>query len=384
MLITYAEIDGFKNLKNISFVPDTKYNIIVGQNAQGKTNLLEALWILSGCKSFRGSKERDCIALDGPRMSSKIRIMDAVREQKIEFELTRGANIGKNIVLNGVKQKGTRALFDVFKCIAFIPDDVDIIKGAPEKRRNFIDMAASQLNPLFVAHINKNNGIMNQRNALLKSIMQGETAASALDVWDKQAAHEGAIISYMRDEYIKKINEICGRLYSTISGGRELMELEYRSNVYKPEDFDSPCGEEAFEKYFNRLRETAEYDIRTGSTHAGVNRDEIAVKINGVAAKDYGSQGQIKSAALVMKLAQAEIFMKRSKDAPVVFLDDVMGELDESRQRFVFEIIRDMQVFITTPNEAAILPEMQGKIIRISGGEIEPETSGASSPGEAG
>ncbi len=370
MLITYTEIDGFKNLKNISFAPDARYNIIVGQNAQGKTNLLEALWILSGCKSFRGSKERDCIALDGSRMSSKIRIRDSVREQKIEFELIKGANIGKNILLNGVKQKGTRALFDVFKCIAFIPDDVDIIKGSPEKRRNFIDMAASQLNPLFVAHINKSNGIMNQRNALLKSVMQGETSASALEVWDRQAAHEGAVISYMRDEYVKKINEICGRLYATISGGKELLELEYRSNVYKHEDFNEPCGEAAFEKYYNRLRETSEYDIRTGSTHAGVNRDEISIKINGVAAKDYGSQGQIKSAALVMKLAQAEIFMKRSKDAPVIFLDDVMGELDESRQRFVFEIIKDMQVFITTPNEAAVLPEMQGKIIRINGGGI--------------
>lgn len=133
MVITYAEIDGFKNLSDISFAPDLKYNIIVGANAQGKTNLLEALWILSGCRSFRGSKERDYIALNGSRMTSKIKIRDVVREQKIEFEMLKSSNIIKNIALNGVKQKGTRALFDVFKCIAFIPDDVDIIKGAPEK-----------------------------------------------------------------------------------------------------------------------------------------------------------------------------------------------------------------------------------------------------------
>ncbi len=373
MLITYAEIDGFKNLSNISFAPDLKYNIIVGANAQGKTNLLEALWILSGCRSFRGSKERDYIALNGSRMTSKIKIRDAVREQKIEFEMIKASNIVKNITLNGVKQKGTRALFDVFKCIAFIPDDVDIIKGAPEKRRNFIDMAASQLNPLFVVHINKNNAVMNQRNALLKSIMQGNSSADVLEIWDRQAAHEGALISYMRSEYVKKINGICGRLYAAISGGTETMELEYRSNVYKPEDFDEPCNEAAFDKYYNKLHENSEYDIRTGSTHSGVNRDEILIKINGVSAKDYGSQGQIKSAALVMKLAQAEIFMSRSKDAPVVFLDDVMGELDENRQRFVFEIIRDMQVFVTTPNESALLPEIQGKIIRISEGKTADE-----------
>lgn len=382
MIVTYAEIDGFKNLSGIYFAPDPKYNIIVGQNAQGKTNLLEAMWILSGCRSFRGSKERDYISLSGNRMSSKIKIKDSVREQNISFEMTRSVSSPKALHLNGVKMKGTRALFDVFKCIAFTPDDVDIVKGSPERRRSFIDMAASQLNPVFVVHVTKHSGIMNQRNALLKEIMHGNAPAEILEVWDKQAAHEGAIISYMRNEYIEKINEICGRLYNTISGGAEKLKLEYRSNVYKPEDFGNPCDSVAFDKYYERLRESAEYDIRTGCTHTGVGRDEIIIKINGVSAREYGSQGQIKSAALVMKLAQAEIFMKKCKDAPVVFLDDVMGELDESRQRFVFDIIKDMQVFVTTCNESALLPEIKGKILRISGGKIMEETDNVSSSGE--
>jgi len=379
VIVTYAEIDGFKNLKGVSFAPDPKYNIIVGANAQGKTNLLEAMWILSGCKSFRGSKEKDYICLDGQRMSSAAKVRDSVREQKITFEMAKGGNSPKLIHLNGVKQRGTRALFDVFKCIAFIPDDTDIIKGSPEKRRSFIDMAASQLNPMFVMHLNKNNAIMNQRNALLKEIAQRNASADVLEIWDRQASKEGAVISWMRNEYVSKINEICGRLYNTISGGAEELSLEYRSNVYKPEDFEKPIGEEAEELYYRRLRETSEYDIRTGSTHSGVNRDEIAIKINGVSARDFGSQGQIKSAALAMKLAQAEIYMKKSKDAPVVFLDDVMGELDENRQRFVFDIIRDMQVFVTTPNESALLPEIKGKILRISGGRITEEEENVSS-----
>lgn len=382
MIVTFAQIDGFKNLEGIAFAPDEKYNIIVGQNAQGKTNLLEAMWIMSGCRSFRGSKERDYICLSGNKMSSQIKIRDSVREQKIVFDMTRSTSAPKSLYLNGVKQKGSRALFDVFKCIAFTPDDVDIIKGSPERRRSFIDMAASQLNPVFVVHVTKHSGIMNQRNALLKEIMQGNAPADILEVWDRQAAKEGAVISYMRNGYVSKINEICGRLYRTISGGAENLELEYRSNVYKPADFENPCGEEAYEQYYNKLRETSEYDIRTGCTHAGVNRDEILVKINGVSAREYGSQGQIKSAALVMKLAQAEIFMKKNKDAPVVFLDDVMGELDESRQRFVFDIIKDMQVFVTTCNESALLPEIKGKILRISGGRITEESENVSSSGE--
>lgn len=374
MIVTYADIDGFKNLSGISFAPNEKYNIIVGSNAQGKTNLLEAMWILSGCRSFRGSKEKDYICIDKSRMSAKIRVRDSVREQKITLEMNKGGNNPKLIHLNGVKQKGTRSLFDVFKCIAFIPDDTEIVKGAPEKRRSFIDMAASQLNPIFIVHINKHNAVMNQRNALLKEIMQGKSSAAELDIWDRQAAHEGTLISFMRNEYVKKINEICGRLYRIISGGNEELELEYKSNIFRSEDFEKECGEEAFDQYYRRIRETEESDIRTGSTHAGVNRDEILIKINGLSAKDYGSQGQIKSVALVMKLAQAEIFMKKSKEAPVVFLDDVMGELDENRQRFVFDIIKDMQVFLTTPNESALLPEIKGKILRISGGKITEET----------
>lgn len=373
MIITFAQIDGFKNLSDISFAPDEKYNIIVGKNAQGKTNLLEAMWILSGCRSFRGSKERDYVRLDGSKMSSKIKIRDSIREQKISFELKKSNSQPKLLSLNGVKLKGSRALFDVFKCIAFTPDDVEIIKGSPERRRSFIDMAASQLNPILVVHVTKHSAIMNQRNALLKEIMQGSAPSEVLEIWDKQAAHEGSLISYMRNEYVSKINEICERLYSTISGGTEKMELEYRSNVFKPSYFENPCGKEAFELYYEKLRETAEYDIRTGCTHAGVNRDEILIKINGVSAKEYGSQGQIKSAALVMKLAQAEIFKKKSKEAPVIFLDDVMGELDESRQRFVFEIVRDMQVFVTTCNESALLPDIKGKILRISNGKISEE-----------
>ena len=370
MRITYAEIDGFKNLSGISFAPDPKYNIIAGRNAQGKTNLLEAMWILSGCRSFRGSKEKDYITIGRDRMSSAIKLWDGQRDQTISYQLTRGGASPKNITLNGVKQNGTRALFDVFRCVAFIPDDKEIIKGSPERRRNFIDMAASQLNPLFVVRLNRHAAIMNQRNAMLKELMQKRGDRQMLEVWDRQASHEGAVISWMRNDYVNMINGICSELYRTISGGEEELTLEYRSAVYRSEDFEKPCSPEMAEMYFNKLRETEDYDIRTGTTHSGVNRDEIVIRINGLSARDFGSQGQIKSAALVMKLAQAVICMKRTKDAPVVFLDDVMGELDEERQRFVLGMIEDMQVFLTTPNESALLPDIQGKVLHISGGRI--------------
>lgn len=370
MIITCAEIDGFRNLSGMKIKPDAKYNIISGKNAQGKTNLLESLWIMSGCKSFRSSKEKDYISLEKSKMLTEIKILDSTREQKIRIEMGKNSEIKKNIYLNGVKQKGSKALFDVFKCIVFIPDDVDIIKGSPEKRRNFIDMAYSQINPATVLHLNKYNKIMNHRNALLKQIMNGKENAKALELWDRPASYEGAYVSYLRNDYIKQINAICGKLYRTLSGGTEDLRLEYKSNVYKPEDLEKPLDENSAEIYFRKLQESAGYDIKTGTTHTGIARDEILIKINNLSAREYASQGQIKSTALVMKLAQAEIFMQKSDDAPVVFLDDVMGELDENRQKFIFDIIRDMQVFITTCNESALLPEIKGKVFRIENGQL--------------
>lgn len=381
MIITSAKIDGFKNLKEIRIEPDEKYNIIIGKNAQGKTNLLEAMWIMTGCKSFRGSKEKDYIAHDGKSMRSEIRFKDSVRTQKIRYELIKAQN-GRSIYLNEVKVRGTGSLFDVFKCIVFTPDDTDIIKGSPERRRSFIDMAASQLNPVSVGHLTKHNALMNQRNAVLKNVIQGKSMREELFVWDKQAAREGTYVSFMRYDYILKLNEICSRLYQKITGGSENLELTYRSDVFSAEDFEKGISAESIEKYYTKLCESTDYDLKFGYTHTGVNRDEIAVKVSGFSAKNFGSQGQIKSAALVIKLAQAEIYSKQSREAPVVFLDDVMGELDESRQRLVFEIIKDMQVFITTCNESALLPEIKGRIFRVNGGRIIGEEENVSSSGE--
>ncbi|MDE6036119.1 MAG: DNA replication/repair protein RecF [Ruminococcus sp.] len=370
MIITHAEIRGFRNLSDTELLPDPKYNIITGLNAQGKTNLLEALWIMSGCRSFRSSREKDYISFSRNKATVEIKILDNIREQIIRTEISRGNNVLKNIILNGVKQKGTKSLFDVFRCIAFTPDDVDIIKGSPEKRRNFVDMAYSQLNPASVAYLNRHNRLLNQRNALLKEISENRTNPDILATIDRQTAETGAYISHMRYEYIRKINRICGELYRTLSGGNENLELEYKSNVYRSEDLKNPVNRETSRIYFRRLQETSGYDIRTGSTHTGVNRDEIVIRINGLNAREYASQGQIKSTALVMKLAQAEIFTEKSDDTPVIFLDDVMGELDENRQRFVFDIIKKMQVFITTCNKSSLLPEIRGRIYRIHDGKL--------------
>ncbi len=368
-------VDGFRNLSGVSVNPSAGFNVISGKNAQGKTNFLEAMWILSGCRSFRGSKERDYLKIGGESMRSEMTVKDSRREQTISYSMSRSSPDVRSIEINGVGYGGTRPLFGVFKCISFTPEDKEIVKGPPEKRRAFMDMGASQLDPSMVMMINRFNAVMSQRNALLKKIMRGQADSSQLDVWDRQTARLGAKLSFMRHAYVSAAGNICSELYGAISGGSENLELSYRSNVFSEGDFENAFGPQACELYYKKLTDSRERDLISGTTSAGAGRDEILVKIDGMSAREYGSQGQIKSTALVMKLAQAQAFMRKCSEPPVIFLDDVMGELDGDRQRSVFEIIRDMQVFVTVPNADAVIPEMKGRLFTAEGGRIYEQNS---------
>lgn len=370
MIITHVSVDGFRNLSGVSVEPSAGFNVISGKNAQGKTNFLEAMWILSGCRSFRGSKERDYLKIGGESMRSEMVIKDSRREQTISYSMSRNSPDVRSIEINGVGYRGTRPLFGVFRCVSFTPEDKEIVRGSPEKRRAFMDMGASQLDPAMVPLINRFNAVMSQRNALLKKIMRGQANSSQLDVWDRQTAQLGAKLSFMRHAYICATGNICSQLYGAISGGSEELELTYRSNVFSEGDLENTFSPQACELYYKKLTDSRERDLISGTTSAGAGRDEMTVKIDGMSAREYGSQGQIKSTALVMKLAQAQVFMRKCSEPPVIFLDDVMGELDGDRQRSVFEIIRDMQVFVTVPNADAVIPEMKGRLFTAEGGEI--------------
>ena len=356
MYIEKIHIDGFKNLQKIDFSPAKSFNIIYGQNAQGKTNLLEALWIATGCRSFRGSKEKDYVSFDSDFFEMQITFRDTQRSQKIEYRMDKKNLKNKQIFLNGVKQSNGNGLFENFKCVAFLPEDIELIKGMPDKRRSYIDLCYSQLKPRSLNYIRKYSQLISQRNAVIKDIITGKDSEESLDIWDRQLAVVGAYISFMRNQYILRLDE-CGRkLYSKIADGTEELEIGYNSNIY-PSDYCYPSSpdNEMAEIYYSKLRKSIDDDIRLGYTHTGVNRDDISLRINGLSVKDYGSQRQQKSTALVMRLAQAQIYNDEKKEAPVILLDDVMGELDENRQKLVCSIIADMQVFITTCNHRAII-----------------------------
>ncbi|MGN0613593.1 MAG: DNA replication/repair protein RecF [Porcipelethomonas sp.] len=373
MFVTAIKADGYKNLENVFIEPHPKYNLIIGMNAQGKTNLLESIWLMTGCRSFRNSRERDYIGIDRDLMEIGIKFDDGRRIQSVSYLMARDNIRSKNIRLNGVQLKGTNRLFDSFKAVVFTPDDVELIKGNPEKRRSFTDLCCCQLNNSCMDLVRRYDLLINHRNNLLKAIASGNEKRDLLNVWDRQVAAAGSLLSKKRNEYIIKLAGTCSLLYSMITDGSEKLSIEYNSNIYGNKIGDTDDEEKLFSYYFRKLEKNIDDDIRLGYTAGGAHRDDIIIKINGLNVREFGSQGQKKTAALVMKLGQAEIYYKNKKEAPVILLDDVMGELDENRQRLVFDIIRDMQVFITTCNEKSVSGLSEGAVFKVKNGKVMRE-----------
>lgn len=357
MRIISLEADGFRNLREVQMQPDPARNLILGNNAQGKTNLLEAIWCCTGCRSFRGAKERDFIHLKSPAMHVKLRFQDSRRVQEIQLHAQRGEGRQKKILLNGVPLKGGSGLFSQFQCVVFSPDDRELIRSGPEKRRGFMDLCGSQLSPAMLICLRRFDQLTAQRNAVLKQISLGNASLSALTDWDLQLAAHGSLLTCLRYAYLQQLGAVCAELYGRITGGREKLTVKYRSNLFKNSEIPKQPTPEMQQFYFEQLQKSAPDDVRLGFTGKGAGRDDFSCKIGGLSVREYGSQGQQKSTALVLKLAQASVFYAKKDETPVILLDDVMGELDADRQRLVYEIIGDMQIFLTTCQPEAVAAE---------------------------
>ena len=371
MLITKLFVDGFKNLKSVEIYPHEKLNIFCGKNAQGKTNLIESIWICGGVKSFRNTKDRDMIDINGQVMNIELDFKNNFREQNIKFSMARPNVKEKNVFLNGVKLKTPSKLFGNLNCVVFTPEDLELSKGSPENRRQYLDLSVSQIKNSYGSVVAKYETLIEQRNTLLKNIIFGRSRVDELEVWDIQLAKLGSYISLLRYNYTKKLNLFASKLYDEISEGREKLEMSYYSTVFKNlegrTDFDGDLAEE----YLQVLKNNLEDDLRAGFTQKGIHRDDLQRKINFLPAKDYASQGQHRSIALIMKLAQAYILSEEIDDSPCILLDDVLSELDLSRQKFVLSKIYDMQVFITCCDKNIPFDEnMHGKLFFIDGGRI--------------
>lgn len=373
MFITELSVNGFKNLKEIDIKPHDRLNIFCGRNAQGKTNLIEAIWLCSGARSFRSTKDRRMIGDDEQVMTISVGFKNSFRFQDIRFAMAKPNIKEKSVTLNGVKLKAPSKLFGSLNCVIFTPEDLELSKGSPENRRQFIDLSVSQIKNSYNSVTDKYEALIDQRNTLLKNINYGRGRREELDIWDVQLAQMGAYISLLRYNYTKKLNNFSKKLYSEISGGSEELEMSYYSTVYDEKMLGaaSVYTGELTERYLNVLRSSIDDDLRAGFTQKGVHRDDVICRINGNPAREDASQGQHRSVALIMKLSQAYILHEEIDDHPVILLDDVLSELDPIRQRFVISKIHDMQVFITCCDMNIPFDEnSHGKIFGIEKGRI--------------
>lgn len=371
MIVKSIYADGYKNLREVGVDFDPKMNIICGENAQGKTNLIEALWLCTGCRSFRGTRDRDMIRFDGDSAKVSVSFRNSYREQDIEFVLKKKGVKEKSITLNGIRADRLSGLFEEFKCVVFTPEDLNITKGSPDNRRNFLDIAISQIKPSYINALKKYNAVLQQRNALLKS-MSGVNGSDVkyLDIWNEQLAEAGAFISVLRYNYCINLNGCAKKLYSSITDSKENLDIYYQSTIY-----DDLAGERDFRRkladmYIKKLKATAEADKKAGFTGAGVHRDDMCAFVNGVSLRDFGSQGQARSAALALKLAHARILKAEQGEYPVMLLDDVLSELDAARRKFILNNIDDMQVIITCCDSKPITELRDGKIFTVKDGRV--------------
>lgn len=338
MYIKKIFLDGFRNYDNEETIFSENINMITGENAQGKTNLLESIYFTSFGKSFRTNKEKEMIMIgrDYCRISA-LYVIDG-DETKAEIALSRDGR--KAAKIDGRKVEKISELISSFLTVIFSPEDLKIVKDEPEKRRKFIDSELCQLSLSYFEDLSDYKKILAQRNKYLKNeIIDNDM----LDIWDESLADKGVRIIKKRKDFVDRLSLISENIHSSITNGKERSEIEYHPNIEYIEDI-----EDNKKLFLEELKESRQRDLEQGSTHRGPHRDDIDIKIEGMSTRRFGSQGQQRTVALSMKLAEIELIKEEKNDYPVLLLDDVFSELDMERQRYLVEYLKRMQVFITS------------------------------------
>lgn len=332
MYIESIQLSNFRNYESLEMVFDKGTNILYGDNAQGKTNILEAVYLCGTSKSHKGSKDKEMIRFQ--QEESHIRMMVKKDEMSYKIDMHLRKNKAKGVAINGIPIRKARELLGIVNLVFFSPEDLNIIKNGPAERRRFLDSELCQLDKIYLTDLAGYNHIVNQRNKLLKDLYVQPKLKDTLDIWDMQMVNYGRNIIEKRKNFVEELNEIVHQIHRNLTGGLENLEVVYEPNVNSDE----------LEKSLSRNRER---DIRMKMSSSGPHRDDLCVMINGIDIRKYGSQGQQRTAALSLKLSEIYLVKKRIKDTPVLLLDDVLSELDSSRQTYLLDSIHDIQTMIT-------------------------------------
>lgn len=360
MKCTSAEFENFRNIEAATLRFGDGVTVLFGENAQGKTNVIEGIYLFARGRSFRAAKEREAVRF-GERVA-RIKLFTESGHEKMELGAEIPLTKPKSFYKNRIKCEKNSEIIGEFRAVLFCPSHLSLIYDGPAVRRNFLDIAISQIKPLYMEYLGRYNRTLLQRNALLKAAADDPSCAfeDMNEIYAEQLASLADKISSYREEYIAALDENARAIFREMTGAREVPTFRYKPSAGEHEDRRA--------RYFHLLTAHTDREIRMGATLFGTHKDEIEIAINGREARQYASQGQQRSLALAMKLSEGEISYRESGEYPVFLLDDVLSELDVNRRAFVLSAIRDRQVIVTCCEPS----DFSGAhMIRVSGGRYE-------------
>ncbi len=360
MIIKRLELADYRNYEFLDMIFDKGVNILYGDNAQGKTNILEAIYVAATTKSHKSSKDKEIVNFNKEEAHIRVYIEKEEIETRVDMHLRK--NKSKGIAIDGQKIKKAADLLGFCNVVFFSPEDLSIIKNGPAERRRFVDMELCQLDSFYLYNLNHYNKIVNQRNKLLKDIYFQPQLKETLSIWDSQLVSFGSKIIERRKLFIDQLNEIIYDIHKKLSGDKEELRIKYEPDV-EIEDFE------------RNLRINQERDIKLKQTTVGPHRDDFSILNGDIDIRKFGSQGQQRTAALSLKLAEIELVKKVTKDTPILLLDDVLSELDSNRQNYLLNSIGDIQTIITcTGLEEFVNNRFEvNKIFKVNNGIVTSE-----------
>jgi DNA replication and repair protein RecF len=373
MRIDELKLRSFRNYTALDLLPGEDLNVLVGENAQGKSNLLEAIYLLATSKSLRATRESELV-----RHSAELATVTAQvareREPDVEVELTIFATDKKSVRLNGVKRSRVLELLGQLNAVFFGSIDLAIVSGEPSVRRRYLNLEISQISPKYVFDLAAYKKVLEQRNRLLRDLRERPYRDSGLDAWDEQLVHYGAPLIEKRRFFIDRLAPIAAEIHSDITDRRESLEVRYLPHVAAPTNANAKGIAEAFRQH---IRSVAADEIRRGVSLVGPQRDEVQFLIDGLDARTYGSQGQQRTVVLSLKLAEHRLMEEYVGEAPVMLLDDVMSDLDDTRQEHLMQWIQGRgQIFLSCTNLRQFSPEVlsTARVYSVVSGTVTPVT----------
>jgi len=360
MWVSNISAGGFRNLDIVNQGLSASVNILHGMNAQGKTSFLEAVYFCAFGRSLRAGSDKDLINFSQSSAHVRVDVNRSGYTSTLDAHIERiGSKSKKGLALNHVPIKHMKDLFGRLLVVMFSPEDLRLIKAGPYERRRFMDMEICQLSPVYYSDLKEYHRALKQRNALLKIIFKDKSQKDSLSIWDEQLANYGRRVMKLRVEFINKISIIANEIHQNITQGAENLKLTYEPSVTNPD------------AYLESLIKSHARDMAQGTTTSGIHKDDIHFTINNISARFFGSQGQQRTAALSTKLAEIEIIKQSTGETPILLLDDVLSELDGSRQQFLLAQIKDLQTLVTcTGLEDVLLTMKNHKIMKMVDGTV--------------